>query len=76
MTCRGSAATAVSKSTRISRYFADFRGNGGSLALRAASKSSFTVYTREVVFCRKNYIQQAFKENVSAIGVKWAHREN
>ena len=38
MTCTGSAAAAVSKSTRISRYFADFWGDGGILALRVPQK--------------------------------------
>ena len=59
MTCRISAAAAVSKSTRMFRYFADFRSDGGCLVLRVLQKVYF--FTRKVVLCRKNDIKQAFR---------------
>ena len=66
MTCRWSAAAAVTKSTRICRYFADFRGDGGRLPLRVAQKVHF--HTSEVDFWRKNDMKRAFREKFNGGG--------
>ena len=52
-------AAAFSKSKGILRYFADFRGDSGSLALRAPRKVH--IYTREVVLCIQNCLKRAFR---------------
>ena len=60
MTSRWSVAAAFSKSKGILRYFADFRGDSGSLALRAPRKVHH-IYTREVVLCLQNCLKRAFR---------------
>ena len=68
MTSRWSVAAAFSKSKGILRYFADFRGDSGSLALRVPPKVNF--YTREVVECKKWAFQGKFIDGGGQKGTK------
>ena len=76
MLLSGSADAAVSKSSQNIRYFGDFCGDGGSLALGMLWKVPCA--NREVILCQKNGLKQAFRgkfiscgESNAGKGTKW-----